>query len=173
MLRVLFIFESMRSVEIRPIRQEDNAALAKIIRTVLTEFNAAKPGTVFYDPTTDDLFHLFRTPGSAYWVLEIDGAIVGGAGIYPTPGLPTGCCELVKLYLLKEARGKGYGKQLIMQCFDSAMKYGYEQVYLETMPELSMAVGLYEQCGFQYLNGPLGKSGHFGCDLWMLKRLEI
>ena len=51
MLRVLFIFESMRSVEIRPIRQEDNAALAKIIRTVLTEFNAAKPGTVFYDPS--------------------------------------------------------------------------------------------------------------------------
>jgi len=68
-------------------------------------------------------------------------------------------------------RGKGYGKQLIEQCFVSAAKFGFRQVYLETMPELKMAMSLYERCGFEYLDGPLGNSGHFGCDLWMLKKL--
>jgi putative acetyltransferase len=156
---------------IRRIQKEDNAQIAAIIRAVLTEFKANKPGTVYYDPTTDDLYQLFTRLKSEYWILEEDGKIVGGSGIYPTAGLPDGCCEVVKLYILAEARGHGYGKMLIEQCFRSAHYYGFEQVYLETMPELKMAVGLYEKCGFTYLNGPLGNSGHFGCDLWMLKTL--
>ncbi len=156
---------------IRPISQNDNAEIAVIIRSVLSEFKANKPGTVYFDPTTDELYQLFSKPGSCYWILEMDGKMMGGSGIYPTEGLPDGCCEVVKLYLMPEARGKGYGKQLIQQCFESARQLGYRQVYLETMPELKMAVGLYEQCGFEYLQGPLGNSGHFGCDLWMLKTL--
>ena len=157
---------------IRPIAPQDNAAIAAIIRMVLTEFRANKPGTVFYDPTTDDLYTLFSIPGAEYHILEVDGQIVGGAGVYPTPGLPQGCCELVKLYILPTVRGKGLGRLLIENCFNIAHSLGYTQVYLETMPELKMAVGLYENCGFHYLPGPLGNSGHFGCDLWMLKDLS-
>jgi len=171
MQRVYHYFALMQRPNIRLLKNEDNAEIASIIRSVLTEFKADKPGTVFYDPTTDDLFNLFSAPSSEYWIIEIDGTIAGGSGVYPTQGLPGNCCELVKLYLRKDARGKGFGKQLIEQCFGSARKFGFEQVYLETMPELKMAVGLYEQCGFRYLDGPLGNSGHFGCDLWMLKDL--
>ncbi|MCD6011485.1 MAG: family N-acetyltransferase [Flavipsychrobacter sp.] len=156
---------------IRLLRREDNPVIAAIIRAVLTEFNAARPGTVYYDPTTDDLYKLFQTANAEYWVLEADGRVVGGSGVYPTEGLPDGCCELVKLYILPEARGKGFGKRLIEQCFASAANFGYKQVYLETMPELKSAMSLYERCGFEYLKGPLGNSGHFGCGLWMLKTL--
>lgn len=157
--------------EIREIRQEDNAALAQIIRAVLTEFGANKPGTVYYDPTTDALYELFRTPGSIYYVLLLNGELMGGCGIFPTSGLPDGCCELVKLYLLPQARGKSLGKKLITVCSAWAKEQGYNAVYLETLPELTNAVGLYEHCGFVYLQAPLGNSGHFGCDLWMLKDL--
>ena len=160
----------MQTAVMRSIKKEDNSAIASIIRAVLTEFKANKPGTVYYDPTTDDLYTLFSTPQGEYWILELDGRIVGGSGIYPTGGLPDGYCELVKLYLLPEARGNGYGKMLIEKCFASAARFGFSEVYLETMPELKNAVGLYEQCGFTYLDGPLGNSGHFGCDLWMLKK---
>lgn len=159
------------SYTIRPIRPEDNTSIAAIIRSVLTEFKANKPGTVYYDPTTDDLFKLFSIPNGEYYVIESEGKLLGGAGIYPTPNLPNGCCEIVKLYLLPEGRGKGLGRKLIENCFDIARQHGYQQVYLETMPELKMAVGLYESCGFEYLTKPLGSSGHFGCDLWMLKNL--
>jgi putative acetyltransferase len=159
-------------IKIRQIEQRDNEALAKIIRAVLLEHNANKPGTVYYDPTTDDLFSLFETPRSQYWVVEMNGEVKGGGGVYPTPNLPEGCCELVKLYLLSDTRGKGVGKQLIERCFQSADELGYTSMYLETMPELHNAVGLYERLGFTYLKGPLGESGHFGCDLWMIKQLD-
>jgi putative acetyltransferase len=161
----------MDNVAIRLIKKADNAAIAAVIRSVLSEFKADKPGTVYYDPTTDDLSTLFSVPGAEYHVLEMNGQLMGGAGIYPTANLPEGCCELVKLYLLPAARGKGLGRRLILDCFEIAARMGYKQVYLETMPELKMAVGLYESCGFEYLDRPLGNSGHFGCDLWMMKKI--
>jgi putative acetyltransferase len=55
--------------------------------------------------------------------------------------------------------------------FDSAKKLGYKQLYLESLPELSKALSLYERAGFKYISGPLGCSGHFGCNIWMLKDL--
>ena len=60
---------------------------------------------------------------------------------------------------------------LIERCFESAREFGYTEMYLETMPELRNAIGLYEKAGFTYLSGPMGNSGHFGCDLWMIKEL--
>ncbi len=155
----------------RPIQQSDNAVLANLVRSVLAEFKANKPGTVYYDPSTDDLHKLFNIDGAAYWVVEKDNKILGGGGVYPTQNLPNGCCELVKLYLLPEGRGAGLGKQLIERCIETAKNLGYKQMYLETMPELSTAMGLYEKLGFRYLDGPLGSSGHYGCSLWMLRDL--
>jgi putative acetyltransferase len=39
------------------------------------------------------------------------------------------------------------------------------------MPELSRALKIYEKFGFSYLCSPMGNSGHFGCDLHMMKAL--
>lgn len=158
-------------MDIRPIESRDNEALAKVIRTALAEFGANKPGTVYFDPTTDALFKLFRTPGSYYYVATIDEKVVGGCGIFPTENLPEGTCELVKLYIAKEARGTGLGKQLMEKSMNWAKENGYTQVYLESMPELSKAVSIYEKVGFKSLDHPLGNSGHCGCDIWMLKAL--
>jgi putative acetyltransferase len=159
-------------VTIRPIEAKDNQQIAKIIRKTLEEFGANHPGTVYYDPTTDDLFALFQQPLSRYWVAEgADARLYGGAGIFPTEGLPEGTCELVKLYLLPEARGLGLGKQLMAMCHHTAKTLGFWQLYLETMPELTSAVPLYEKMGYQYLQGALGNSGHFGCAIHMLKVL--
>jgi putative acetyltransferase len=156
---------------IRTIEFRDNPVLATIIRASLAEFGANKPGTVFFDDTTDHLFEMFQEPGSMYFVAEQNGQVLGGAGIYPSEGLPQQTCELVKMYLRPEARGKGLGKLLIEKSLEFAKGFGYLQVYIETMPELRKAVTIYEKFGFEYLNGPLGNTGHFGCDVWMLKTL--
>jgi putative acetyltransferase len=161
----------MKNISIRPIREADNTGIAGIIRKILIEFGANKPGTVFFDPTTDNLFQLFSDPDAAYYIAEAGGKIVGGSGVFPTPGLPAGCCELVKLYLVSEMRGQGLGLLLMEKCFQKAIDLGFTQMYLETMPELRTAIGLYEKAGFSFLSGPLGQSGHFGCDLWMIKNL--
>jgi putative acetyltransferase len=160
----------MENVNIRKIQPSDNPQLASIIRNALAEFGANKPGTVFYDETTDHLYELFqKKPGSIYYVAEQQGEILGGAGIYPSDGLPESTCELVKMYLKPATRGLGLGRKLIEECLEFAKALGYVQVYIETMPELRKALSVYEKFGFEYLNGPLGNTGHFGCDVWMLK----
>lgn len=161
----------MQNHIIRTIQPDDDKALAIIIRDTLTEFKANKPGTVYYDETTDHLSDVFKTAGSIYFVAELEGEIMGGSGIYPTANLPEGTCELVKLYLSSEARGKGLGKFLLQKCIATAKELGYKKIYLETMPELTIAIPMYEKLGFTYLLAAQGSSGHTGCDVWMIKEL--
>lgn len=161
------------SVIIRENKVEDNAILAKIIRTAFHDFEVScTNGTVYSDPTTDDLYSLFQTEKSALFVADEDGLILGCCGIFPTNNLPDDTTELVKFYLSKEARGKGIGKQLLEKCIEKAKEIGYNQVYLESLPEFSKAVSIYEKQGFQYLEKALGDSGHSGCNLWMIKKLH-
>ena len=71
-------------VTLRNIKKEDNEELARIVRASLVEFYVPKQGTVYSDPTTDQLFELFTsTASSCYFVAEEDGQLIGGCGIYP------------------------------------------------------------------------------------------
>lgn len=163
---------TLSEIAIRPVQQQDNRELALVVRETLAEFGAANPGTVYFDPTTDALYELFRTEKSHYFVAEYQGRIVGGGGIFPTEGLPEGTCELVKMYLRPEVRGIGLGSSLIRKCLEQAKQEGFDSVYLETLDELHLALKVYAKFGFEYLSAPLGDSKHFGCGLWMLKKLE-
>jgi putative acetyltransferase len=158
-------------IKIRNVLEKDNLFLAKMIRKVFEEYNALKTGTVYSDPTTDNLFKLFQVPKSILWVAESKNEIVGSCGIYPTDGLPEDCTELVKFYLSENARGKGIGKVLMQNCINSAREFEYKQLYLESLPQFSTAINMYEKQGFKKLDKPLGNSGHTTCNIWMLMEL--
>lgn len=160
----------LEEITIKRIEEKDNAAIADVIRKTLKEFGANHPGTVYYDDATDKLYDLFQSmPRSIYFIAEMDGKVVGGGGIFPSAGLPDDTCELVKMYLLPTVRGIGLGKKLIGQCIDFAREVCYKNIYLETMPELKQALKTYEKFGFEYIEKPMGNTGHTGCSLWMLK----
>jgi putative acetyltransferase len=163
----------METIQLRSILPADNAVIAAIIRDALKEFNANKPGTVYFDETTDHLFELFSNDRGMYNVAVVNGEVVGGGGIYHTDGLDEDTCELVKLYLSPAARGKGIARLLMEACLEAAKTKGFKKVYIETMPELNVAIPMYEKFGFSYLPGPLGNSGHNGCDVWMIKYLHL
>lgn len=156
---------------IRPIEFRDNAAIAAIIRNSLAEFGANRPGTVYYDDSTDHLYELFQTKRSAYLIAEKNEIVQGGAGIFPTEGLPEDTCELVKMYLIPEARGFGLGTALMEECLQLAKQNGFKKIYLETMPELRKAISNYQKFGFTALDKPLGNSGHHGCAVWMIREV--
>lgn len=158
-------------MQIRQIKKEDNLSLATMIREVFHEHDAPQQGTVYSDPTTDNLYDLFQTEKSMLWVAEIDNEVVGCCGIYPTIGLQKNCVELVKFYLSAKSRGKGIGKTLMEKSIESAREFGYSELYLESLPIYSKAVSIYEKQGFVKLDKPLGDSGHTTCDIWMLKQL--
>ncbi len=155
----------------RKITREDNAAIAKLIKTVFEEFGIAMPGTVYTDPTTDALFELFQKPQSIYWIAEEEGQMIGGCGIFPTDGLPAGYAELVKFYVSTQVRGKGIGNILMQKSIESAQKMGYTHLYLESFDVLEKAVSLYLRNDFTMLQHPLGNSGHYACTIWMERSL--
>lgn len=161
-------------VIIRPVEIRDNKALYEMIRNVFEEYNAPKEGTVYSDATTKNLFELFtsKSPKAFLWVAEKDGIALGCCGIYPTENLPDGCTELVKFYIDKSIRGTGIGKELMLKSEQTAKALGYTSIYIESLPAFNQAVSIYQKNGYELLENPLGNSGHFGCDIWMLKNLK-
>lgn len=154
---------------IREIQPGDNAAIARIIRQVLTEFGANRPGFAWADPELDALAVAYQMPRSRYYVAVVDDQVVGGAGIAPFPCHYPNLCELQKMYVLPEARGRGLGRALLIQALAAVKSFGYDGCYLETFGPMQAAIALYEQAGFQALKAPLGQSEHHACDRYYVR----
>lgn len=157
---------------IRRVRDDDDMRIAEIIRGIFVEYGMPKTHTVYDDPDTDRQYEVFRDePRSVLWVAEKDGVLLGMCGVYPTAGLPQGWCEIVKFYVLKEARGKGLGNLLLDKSLHSALRLGYKTAYLETFPQFAKAVSMYKRFGFRQIDRQLGASGHTATSIWMTKAL--
>jgi putative acetyltransferase len=161
----------MDGMLIREIQKGDNVQIAVVIREVFISDDYPKTGTAFADTQLDFMFETYDNPRAAYFVVEEKGKIIGGAGISQLESSKENICELQKMYFLKEARGKGLGLQMIEKCLAIATEFGYSNCYLETLPEMLVAQNLYKKVGFEYLNSPLGNTGHTTCPVWMIKQL--
>jgi putative acetyltransferase len=161
----------MIPILIREIQEHDNQAIADVIRKVFISDDYPKTGTAFEDPQLDMMFETYQTSKSTYFVIERDGKIVGGAGISQLQNSDESICELQKMYFLKEARGSGLGLLMIQKCLEKAKEFGYQKCYLETLPTMKIAQKLYQKVGFNYLDFPLGATGHTSCPIWMIKVL--
>ena len=162
---------NVTGVIIREIRPADNAAIARIIRQVLEDFGVPKTSSSYADPLLDDLHTYYNKDRAVYYIIEYGGTPVGGAGITPLENYTGNVCELQKMYFKPTVRGKGIGARLLKKCLESAVEFGYEACYLETMPYMKAAQTLYQRFGFEYLEGSMGDTGHTVCPVWMLKKL--
>jgi putative acetyltransferase len=156
---------------IRKTEPKDNQAIAAVIRSVLEQMNVPKIGTAYADPQLDRMFETYDVPDAVYYVIENGGKIVGGGGIMQLQNGEKGICELQKMYFLPEARGLGLGKELISKCLADAKRFGFTACYLETMTYMETARHLYQKSGFEYLDSPMGCTGHTSCPVWMLKTI--
>ncbi len=156
---------------IRPIRHEDDAAVAHIVRTVLREFDAVGEGFASHDPEVDWMSRAYAAPRSEYFVVERDGAVLGGGGVAPLAGGDGDTCELRKMYFLPQLRGAGAGSALMTHCLDAAREFGYTRCYLETLCGMDAAIRLYERNSFRRIDTPLGDTGHGGCNTFYLRDL--
>ncbi len=155
---------------IREIGAGDDRAVEDIIRGCLKEFGADHAGTAWEDPNLGRFSTLYAVQGSRYWVGEDeDGTVAGGVGIGPLPGAP-GVCELQKMYCLSGARGTGLAHDLMEAALAFARQH-YDQCYLETLGNMKAAHRFYEKYGFHRIDAPLGRTGHYACDVLYLRDL--
>lgn len=159
------------SLLIRPIVPADDPVMAHIIRTVMPEFGADGPGFAIHDPEVDGMCAAYPAPTAAYFVVEHNGIVQGGAGIAALAGGDGKVCELKKMYFLPALRGLGAGSQMIDRCLAAAVTAGYEQCYLETLSGMDSAIALYQKKGFARIASAMGNTGHFGCNQFFLRTL--
>lgn len=157
---------------IRPLRPTDNGAMARIITDVMTEHGAVGSGYSINDPEVSDMYSAYNGAGKAFFVVVDDNdQVLGGAGVGPLVGGEPDVCELKKMYFLAQVRGTGMGLQVLRHCLHSARLLGYQRCYLETLELMHRARRLYRKQGFKDLDGPLGQTGHFACNRWMMREL--
>ena len=149
----------------RPVATSDDVALASIIRAGMSEFGICGEGPAS-DPEVDSISEAYSGPGTAYFIVEANGRVLGGGGIGPIDDAPDSVCELRKMYLLPESRGRGAGRRLLGLCLDAARKRGYSRCHLATLGRMVRARRLYDRAGFQKLDHEVPGSGHLGCDTW-------
>tara|TARA_B110000967_G_C18737338_1_gene485829 strand:+ start:337 stop:813 length:477 start_codon:yes stop_codon:yes gene_type:complete len=158
-------------MRIREIQFKDNSQLESIIKTTFLELDLPLTGTVYEDIETTQMFESYQEKTAVYFVIEAEETVVGGAGIKALDSEDLSVCELQKMYLSSDVRGKGYSKKLMKVCLEAAKSMGYKQCYLETLSELKIAQKLYKQYGFEYLEASMGNTGHSSCGVRMIKTL--
>ena len=137
--RLIFTTHSLR-----PATNADSAAVKALIFGVLAEYGL-KPDPTCTDVDLDDLEGHYR--GGSFSVLETqDGTIIGSVGIH---AVSPGVCELRKMYLSGNYRGRGLGRKLLDHGLAEARRLGFQRVVLETASVLKEAIRLYERYGFR------------------------
>jgi putative acetyltransferase len=146
--------------------------LLKIIADSRREYGIAEKGADLLEPADRELYSNYQRQRTLYFVALLGGDIVGGAGVAPLAGADPLTCELQRMYLRKDVRGRGIGDALLQRCLAAARQFLYVRCYLETVTQMRPALEFYGRHGFRDLQAPLGRTGHGHNDRWMMRPLR-
>jgi putative acetyltransferase len=89
----------------------------------------------------------YAPPGGRLLLADCEGQLAGCVALHPLD--PT-ICEMKRLYLRPQFRGKGLGRALADRTIAEARHIGYRRMRLDTVePVMKDAVAMYRKLGFQ------------------------
>ena len=111
-----------------------------------------------FDKELAELPGKYAPPSGRLLLAYLDNQLVGCIALRK---IDERTCEMKRLFLRSDARGKGVGRKLVTAVIDEARMIGYEQIRLDTMPgRMDTAIALYEAVGFKeiapYYDTPVG-----------------
>jgi len=136
---------------LRPATNEDREAVERLVFSVLRTYGL-EPDPDGTDADLADLEGHYGNRGGCFDVLVDDeDRVIGSVGVYATT---SELCELRKMYLAPEARGRGWGLRLLHHALDRARELGFRRMWLETAHSLVEAHRLYRKHGFEPFEAP-------------------
>ncbi len=104
----------------------------------------------------DNLPAIYSPPTGRLVLARVDGNLAGCVGVKK---IDVKTCEMKRLYVKPEFRGKKAGIGLVRKIIEIARELGYKTMRLDTLVSLERAVSIYKHVGFEaippYYNNPL------------------
>jgi GNAT superfamily N-acetyltransferase len=128
-------------------------------RTLFREYEAWLGMSLCFQSFEEEVANLpgsYAAPEGRLYLANVDEEL---AGCIALRKIGEGICEMKRLFLRENARGKGLGNRLIETLIADAQEIGYLKMRLDTYPpKMGKAVKLYESHGFRpiepYYNNP-------------------
>lgn len=130
---------------IRPAQTDDIPE----VRAMLREYVAWIGLDLAFQEIDDEIADLpgdYDEPTGALLVAEENHHLIGMIALRPLSG---STCEMKRLWVRPEGRGRGVAKELVAQILDQARHLNYDEIRLDTLPMMGDAQSLYESLGFQ------------------------
>ncbi len=99
------------------------------------------------DLDLDDINGYYLQNGGMFFIGIHDGKIIGTSAVYRKNEHK---CEIKRIYVKKEFRGMGYGKELLLHALDYAMDE-CKIIMLKTDRSLVKAINMYLKYGFSII----------------------
>jgi len=107
------------------------------------------------DDELDSFPEKYKEPDGAFIIAKENNNIIGYVGIRK---LEPGICEMKRLFVSDNNKGKGIGEKLVETIIDEAKTKKYEKIRLDTIDTMAAALNIYYKNGFYktepYYNNP-------------------
>ncbi len=103
-------------------------------------------GFQHFDEELEELPGDYAPPSGRLILAVLEAQAVACVGLRP---LERGICEMKRLYVKPEHRGKGIGRTLAIAVIHEARSIGYSRMRLDTIPSMTEATALYYSLGFK------------------------
>jgi putative acetyltransferase len=142
--------------ELSPANSSDDFTIA---RALFLEYRTELNVDLCFQSFTaelDNLPALYAPPTGRLIIARVDGKI---AGCVAVKKIDTEICEMKRLYVKPEFRGKKVGIALVKRIIEIARELDYKIMRLDTLTTLERAVSIYRRIGFNtispYYHNPL------------------